>query len=99
MSSERLTRNFILLRALRWLPVGLVLPFLVLTPVARGLELDAVGVVFAVHSAVLIVLEVPSGALAAIAVNGVSRRKPGIAIARFASSTSPKVRHQESWTI
>ncbi|HMJ95524.1 MAG TPA: MFS transporter [Thermoleophilaceae bacterium] len=64
MSSERLTRTFILLRALRWLPVGLVLPFLILTPVARGLELGAVGAVFAVHSAVLIVLEVPSGALA-----------------------------------
>jgi MFS family permease len=64
MSAERLTRDFILLRALRWLPVGLVLPFLILTPVARGLELGAVGVVFAVHSAVLIVLEVPSGALA-----------------------------------
>ena len=64
MSSERLTRNFILLRALRWLPVGLPLPFLILTPVARGLELGAVGAVFAVHSAVLIVLEVPSGALA-----------------------------------
>ena len=64
MNSERLTRNFILLRALRWLPIGLVLPFLVLTPVARGLELGAVGAVFAVHSAVLIVLEVPSGALA-----------------------------------
>ena len=64
MSSERLTRNFILLRALRWLPVGLVLPFLILTPVARGLDLGAVGAVFAVHSAVLIILEVPSGALA-----------------------------------
>jgi MFS family permease len=64
MSSERLTRNFVLLRALRWLPVGLVLPFLILTPVARGLDLGAVGAVFAVHSAVLIVLEVPSGALA-----------------------------------
>jgi MFS family permease len=32
--------------------------------VSRGLELGAVGAVFAVHSAVLIVLEVPSGALA-----------------------------------
>ena len=64
MSSARLTRNFILLRALRWLPVGLVLPFLVLTPVDRGLGLGAVGAVLAVHSAVLIVLEVPSGALA-----------------------------------
>jgi MFS family permease len=64
VTGDRLTRHFILLRALRWLPVGLVLPFLVLTPVSRGLELGAVGAVFAVHSAVLIVLEVPSGALA-----------------------------------
>jgi MFS family permease len=64
VTGERLTRHFILLRALRWLPLGLVLPFLVLTPVSRGLDLGAVGVVFAVHSAVLIVLEVPSGALA-----------------------------------
>ena len=43
MSSERLTRNFILLRALRWLPVGLILPFLILTPVARGLDLGGGG--------------------------------------------------------
>jgi MFS family permease len=64
VTGKRLTRHFILLRALRWLPVGLVLPFLVLTPVARGLELGSVGAIFAVHSTVLIVLEVPSGALA-----------------------------------
>jgi MFS family permease len=59
-----LTRRFVILRALRWLPVGLVLPFLVITPEARGLSLGAIGVVFAVHSAVAIALEVPSGALA-----------------------------------
>ena len=41
-----------------------MLPFLVITPQARGLSLGAIGVVFAVHSAVAIVLEVPSGALA-----------------------------------
>ncbi len=64
MTAERLTRNFILLRALRWLPLGLVLPFLVITPEARGLSLGAIGAVFAVHSAVAIALEVPSGALA-----------------------------------
>ena len=64
MTTERLTRNFVLLRALRWLPLGLVLPFLVITPEARGLSLGAIGAVFAVHSAVAITLEVPSGALA-----------------------------------
>lgn len=64
MSTEQLTRHFILLRALRWLPVGLVLPFLIITPVSRGLSLGAIGAVFAVHSAVAILLEIPSGALA-----------------------------------
>jgi len=64
VTTERLTRRFILLRALRWLPLGLVLPFLVITPEARGLSLGAIGAVFAVHSAVAIALEVPSGALA-----------------------------------
>jgi hypothetical protein len=44
--------------------VGLILPFLVITPEARGLSLGEIGAVFAVHSAVAIALEVPSGALA-----------------------------------
>jgi MFS family permease len=64
VTTDGLTRRFVLLRALRWLPVGLVLPFLVITQEARGLSLSAIGAVFAVHSAVAIVLEVPSGALA-----------------------------------
>jgi MFS family permease len=64
VSVNRLTRHFILLRALRWLPVGLVLPFLVITPEARGLSLTAIGAALAVHSGILIALEVPSGALA-----------------------------------
>jgi MFS family permease len=64
VSGERLTRRFILLRALRWLPLGLVLPFLTITPVDRGLSLGQVGAAFAVHSAVAILLEVPSGVLA-----------------------------------
>jgi MFS family permease len=61
---DGLTSRFVFLRALRWLPLGLVLPFLVITPNARGLSLGAIGAVFAVHSAVAIALEVPSGALA-----------------------------------
>jgi MFS family permease len=64
LSADRLTRRFVFLRALRWLPVGLVLPFLVITPEARGLSLGEIGAVFAVHSGVAIALEVPSGALA-----------------------------------
>jgi MFS family permease len=64
LTADGLTRRFVLLRALRWLPVGLVLPFLVITPESRGLSLGEIGAVFAVHSCVAIALEVPSGALA-----------------------------------
>ena len=64
MTASGLTRRFVILRALRWLPLGLVFPFLVITPQARGLSIGEIGAVFAVHSAVAIVLEVPSGALA-----------------------------------
>jgi MFS family permease len=64
VTSGGLTRTFVALRALRWLHVGIVLPFLVIIPHARGLSLSAIGVVFAVHSAVAVALEVPSGALA-----------------------------------
>jgi Na+/melibiose symporter-like transporter len=51
--------------------VGLILPFLIVTPIERGVSLGAVGTIFAVHSAVAIVLEVPSGALA----DAVGRRR------------------------
>ena len=64
MSTARLTRHYVVLGALRWAPVGLVLPFMVITPEARGLSLGAIGAVLAVHSAVTMLLEVPSGALA-----------------------------------
>jgi MFS family permease len=64
VTADGLTRRFVLLRALRWLPVGLVLPFLVITPESRGLSLSQIGAVFAVHSGVAIALEVPSGVLA-----------------------------------
>jgi MFS family permease len=78
-----LTRRFVFLRALRWLPVGLVLPFLVITPEARGLSLGAIGAVFAVHSAVAIAFEVPSGALADL----VGRRRVLIAGAALTTAS------------
>ena len=81
MTTDGLTRRFVFLRALRWLPVGLVLPFLVITPLARGLSLGAIGAVFAVHSAVAIALEVPSGALA----DTIGRRRVLIAGAALTS--------------
>jgi MFS family permease len=64
LTTRGLIRRFVVLRALRWLPLGIALPFLILLPQARGIELSQLGLIFAVHSVVAIVLEVPSGGLA-----------------------------------
>jgi MFS family permease len=64
VTARSLVRRFVVLRALRWLPLGVALPFLVLLPQDRGLGLGAIGLAWAVHGTVAIVLEVPSGGLA-----------------------------------
>ena len=58
------TRRLFWLTALRWLPVGLLTPVLVLLAQARGLSLPEIGLVLVVHSAVVVVLELPTGGLA-----------------------------------
>lgn len=58
------TRRVVALTALRWLPVGLLTPVLVLLAQARGLSLTEIGIVFVVHGAVIVVLELPTGGLA-----------------------------------
>ena len=71
MTPRSLTRRFVLLRGLRWLPLGLGLPFFILLPQDRGLGLGTIGAVWSVHSVVTLLLEVPSGALA----DAVGRRR------------------------
>jgi MFS family permease len=75
VTADDLTRRFVFLRALRWLPIGVLLPVMIATPQARGLSLQEVGLALAVHSAISIVLEVPSGALA----DAVGRRRVVVA--------------------
>ena len=58
------TRRLVGLTALRWLPVGLTTPIMVLLAQARGLSLAEIGVLFTVHGAVVIALELPTGGLA-----------------------------------
>lgn len=57
-------RRFTLLTALRWLPLGLSVPVTVLLASSRGLSPADIGLVFAAHSVVAIVLELPTGGLA-----------------------------------
>jgi hypothetical protein len=56
--------RFLVLTALRWGPVGLFLPVLVLLPLDRGLTLSQVGLTVAVQGLVVLMLELPTGGLA-----------------------------------
>ena len=55
--------RYLLLTALRWLPVGLLTPIFVLVPLSRGLTLTEIGVVFAAQGLVVLALELPTGGL------------------------------------
>ncbi len=61
---RQVTRRFVSLTALRWLPAGLVVPVTVLLAALRGLSPTEIGLVFAVHGAVVVCLELPTGGLA-----------------------------------
>ena len=58
------TARLSLLSAMRWFPVGLVVPVLVLLLGARGLPLNQVGQIMAVYGVVTLLLELPTGGLA-----------------------------------
>lgn len=58
------TGRLAVLTGMRWLPVGLVIPVLVLLLGARGLSLDRVGQVMALYGLVTLTLELPTGGLA-----------------------------------
>ena len=57
-------RRFMLLSALRWLPPGVEIPVLVLLVTSRGYSLATVGALFALHGAVVVLLELPTGGIA-----------------------------------
>lgn len=55
--------RFWVLAALRWLPVGLIVPVVALLPLERGLTIAELGAAFAVQGIVVLCLELPTGAL------------------------------------
>lgn len=63
---EAATRRLVGLTALRWLPVGLTAPIMVLLTRSRGLTLREIGVLFTVHGLIVVALELPTGGLADI---------------------------------
>jgi MFS family permease len=63
LEPRQILRRFMVLRASRWFPTGLVLPVLVLYLVDRGLSLAQIGVAFAAQGVVVMLLELPTGGL------------------------------------
>ena len=64
LDAHEARRRFLLLRGLRWLPTGLLIPVLVLLLLERGLTLGQIGLVTAAQGLVVMLLELPTGALA-----------------------------------
>lgn len=64
MTHATTRRRFITLAALRQLPSGLVLPVLVLLPVARDVSPAQIGILFGAYSATTVLFELPTGGFA-----------------------------------
>jgi predicted MFS family arabinose efflux permease len=63
LDQRSISRRYLTLVALRWLPVGLLIPIFVLVPLSRGLSLTEIGLVFAMQGLVVLALELPTGGL------------------------------------
>ena len=64
MTATELRRRYLIVQGLRWLSPGFLTPVLTLMLMDGGLSLAQVGVVVAVYSATVLVLELPTGGLA-----------------------------------
>lgn len=64
MTATELRRRYLIVQGLRWLSPGFLTPVLTLMLMDGGLSLAQVGVVIAVYSAAVLVLELPTGGLA-----------------------------------
>ncbi|MGW0478627.1 MFS transporter [Nonomuraea sp. NPDC003214] len=67
MTPRSALRRYMLVNFLTWLPLGLMMPVMVLLMTERGLSLAQVGLVTTVFSVVTIALELPTGGLADVA--------------------------------
>jgi MFS family permease len=64
VTARAVLRRTLVLTFLRWLPVGLLIPVLVLLPLERGLTLAEYGAAAAAQGLLVLLLELPTGGLA-----------------------------------
>ncbi|MBG0566193.1 MFS transporter [Actinoplanes aureus] len=63
MTVEQARFRYLLLAGLRWFPVGLLIPVMMLLPLERGLTIAQVGAVAAIQGITVLFLELPTGGL------------------------------------
>ncbi|WP_328460052.1 MFS transporter [Actinoplanes sp. NBC_00393] len=63
MTVEQARFRYLLLLGLRWFPVGLMIPVMMLLPLERGLTIAQVGAVAAIQGITVLFLELPTGGL------------------------------------
>jgi len=80
LSLTQVRDRFWVLAGLRWLPVGLLLPVMMLLPLQRGLTVAQLGAALATQGIVVLLLELPTGGLA----DALGRRPVILASAVFA---------------
>ena len=64
LTASQLTRRYLILRATRWFPTGLIIPVFVLYLIDKGLSLGQIGLVTATQGLLVLLLELPTGGLA-----------------------------------
>ena len=64
LTASQLTRRYLILRATRWFPTGLIIPVFVLYLIDKGLSLGQIGLVTAAQGLMVLLLELPTGGLA-----------------------------------
>ncbi|WP_313358288.1 MFS transporter, partial [Microbacterium sp.] len=84
LTRRQAERRFVLLTALRWLPVGITFGLTVLLPLERGLSLAEIGVLMSLQGFVVLGLELPTGGLA----DAIGRRPLLLAGATLAVSST-----------
>src|SRR5690348_6580920 len=63
MTGRQVRLRYLVLLGMRWFPVGLVIPVLMLLPLERGLTIAQVGAVAAIQGVTVLLLELPTGGL------------------------------------
>lgn len=64
LTGQQARRRYLVLHGLRWLPVGFMIPVMILLLLERGLTLPQVGLAAAAQGLVVLALELPTGGLA-----------------------------------